>query len=1197
MASGSVNSPTTPHDARVTADKLIETQLGRVRRHIRFTDLVAGILVLVAGVVAFLTLAAVVDHWIVGLGPIARWLALATLIVAAAWHLAVNVVPLLLRRINPAYAAQTIERGEPSLKNSLLNYLLLRREKEGVAGLIYQAVQQRAAADVSTVQVDQTVDRTVMIRAGYVLVTIMALTAAYKILSPKDPFQTFRRIAAPWSDIARPARVMIDSVEPGDAEVLQGKTVEISAMVRGARSSEPVTLTFSTVDGQVADRTVAMKLDSAGLRFTTPFPAEEAGLQQDVIYRITAGDASTSNYRLRVSPAPTMTVESVEYDFPAYTLRQREVVDRQGDIKAVEGTRVTVRARANQSIKSAAVVLGSSDASSALRDVRERLQMEFRDVAAWRAWTLELAADRRSAKYSAYQTTFMNQTGIASQDPVTYRIEVVPDLAPELAILTPSKETVRIPVSGEQKIEIRGIDPDFGLTAVRLKAVCAGKEILDKSLFENSVGQAGQIVVEFSFRPSDYKLSAGSQVTYWAVATDNRVTNTSPQPNSSRSPNRTLIVVEDPPQQQAKPGEPNADPSQQQDDTKPMPKEAQSGDKRQDPGTSDPPEEQAKSSENQKSTKSDQGKQKSQKSEDKSKSGQQSGNQSQQKGGSQGTGESQTTEGQEGNQQRGGNSGSDQPSTSQPGQGAKGEKSGGTTPQSQQPQPPGSQEPTPGSDPTAAGEVREGSQPGQRSEPVHDGEVFERALERLKKESGQQDQPAQEKSPENSGEGTSQEKSNSDGSPQTAKSQDRDGQPPGSQDNHPPTESPQKSGNEKSAAKSASGNAQSTDKSSADNSTEKSPANSPPQRSEKENEPGKSAKGTPGEKGGQKKKSDPSSAGNPQEKTGGPKESGSNDRSPAGAGQKNDDKTGSGDKTNSGEKKMSQQPDQAAPKTGDPPPPNQNDRPSDSKGQESGDRSGGGKKGGGQGANQGGKDNAGSNTPSDNGAGAAQDSGDGDKSSSAGKQQTAPKPNGSASNEKGPGSQSKSDPNGQQPSPQSTPESSSQPTNPNDQSKAGKTGSSGKAPSNSGAPTGGGQPSDGTAGTPSANTENEAADDPNLEYSRRATDMVLEYLKDQQKKPDDRLLDELGWTAEDMQNFLERWQKLKQSAAEDPAARRELDETLRGLGLRPQRDTKRSGGSKSDDVRGLRESGLKSSPPSSYQEQFNAFKKGTARSK
>jgi hypothetical protein len=107
--------------------------------------------------------------------------------------------------------------------------------------------------------------------------------------------------------------------------------------------------------------------------------------------------------------------------------------------------------------------------------------------------------------------------------------------------------------------------------------------------------------------------------------------------------------------------------------------------------------------------------------------------------------------------------------------------------------------------------------------------------------------------------------------------------------------------------------------------------------------------------------------------------------------------------------------------------------------------------------------------------------------------------------------------------------------------------------------------------------------------------MVLEYLKDQQDKPSDELLDELGWTAEDLKAFLQRWQSLKRSAAEDTDARRELDDSLRGLGLRPQTDSRRAGGSRSDDVRGLRESGIKSSPPPSYQEQFNAFKKGAAR--
>ena len=191
MASGSVRPATAPPESKVSADKLIDSQLGRVRRHIRITDLIAGIMVLFAGLFGCLILVAVVDHWIVGLGVAGRLLVLLALIGGAGWHLAVNVVPLLLRRINPAYAAQTIERGEPSLKNSLLNYLLLRRESEGMQALVYQAVQQRAAADVARVEVDQTVDRTALIRAGYVLAAIMAVAAAYKILSRKTRSRQF----------------------------------------------------------------------------------------------------------------------------------------------------------------------------------------------------------------------------------------------------------------------------------------------------------------------------------------------------------------------------------------------------------------------------------------------------------------------------------------------------------------------------------------------------------------------------------------------------------------------------------------------------------------------------------------------------------------------------------------------------------------------------------------------------------------------------------------------------------------------------------------------------------------------------------------------------------------------------------------------------------------------------------------------
>ena len=83
--------------------------------------------------------------------------------------------------------------------------------------------------------VEATVDRSRLIHAGYVLCGVMALFAAYKILSPKDPFQTVARVLAPWADIARPSRVQISDVQPGNAEVYHGQTVNVSALVTASR--------------------------------------------------------------------------------------------------------------------------------------------------------------------------------------------------------------------------------------------------------------------------------------------------------------------------------------------------------------------------------------------------------------------------------------------------------------------------------------------------------------------------------------------------------------------------------------------------------------------------------------------------------------------------------------------------------------------------------------------------------------------------------------------------------------------------------------------------------------------------------------------------------------------------------------------------------------------------------------------------
>ena len=223
----SVNSSTLPPvlPPPVSAERgeqFLERQLRRTRRHVKLTDLAAVCVQLLAAVLAFLFVLVVIDHWLFGLGFWGRTLAFAVLVFGVVWYVAVRILPLLVRPINPIYAAWTIEQSTPSLKNSLINFLLFRANRTAIHPGVFEAIQDRATADIRRVSIDSAVDRSRLITAGYVLAGLLTLGAVYTILSPKDPFQTVLRVTAPWADIARPSRVEIAEVLPGDAEVYQG---------------------------------------------------------------------------------------------------------------------------------------------------------------------------------------------------------------------------------------------------------------------------------------------------------------------------------------------------------------------------------------------------------------------------------------------------------------------------------------------------------------------------------------------------------------------------------------------------------------------------------------------------------------------------------------------------------------------------------------------------------------------------------------------------------------------------------------------------------------------------------------------------------------------------------------------------------------------------------------------------------------
>jgi hypothetical protein len=299
-------------------------------------------------------------------------------------------------------------------------------------------------------------------------------------------------------------------------------------------------------------------------------------------------------------------------------------------------------------------------------------------------------------------------------------------------------------------------------------------------------------------------------------------------------------------------------------------------------------------------------------------------------------------------------------------------------------------------------------------------------------------------------------------------------------------------------------------------------------------------------------------------------------------------------------------------------------RESDSQGEEGGDKAGGGEEGGGQKTPREGTGSAGQNQAADEGAGESSEKGTGNTSTGAGNDALANERTGQSSGDKpGSGSQERA---GEGDKPGGEPGSEGEPGEQQRQgdNETGRQGEPGAAPQDQvprdesspspesqpgeqgsqtggkegGAPTGDG----GLVGSdaPARSTQGEAppGDEANLEYARKQTDLVLDKLSDKlnNKEVDDELLNDLGWSEEDLRRFVERWQQRKDAAQRNDQtsepAQRELDEALRSLGLRP--GTLQQSIQKDDRQRDMRE-GFRGPVPARYRDQLQRYNRGVSR--
>ncbi|MDX2035948.1 MAG: hypothetical protein SFX72_04805, partial [Isosphaeraceae bacterium] len=511
-------SPTASNGKLLDYEQYIDHQIQRTRDRIKMTDVAGASILLVTVALGVLFLEIFLDHRF-GLPVLVRQAILGLGLIAATIFAAVRIVRPLLLSVNHFYAAKTIETADPAFKNSLINYVDLRKRRGELPKSFLRAIEARAVGELTKVDVDAVVDQNRLMRTFYGLAAIVVVFCIYAVATPKSIVDSARR--AFLADLERPTNTRLLNITPGEdpklSRVVAGANVAFSVEAVGSRP-EKVVLHYS-IDG---GRFFAEQELAPGKVDFEPWRTTLRNVQRDLEYYLTANDAESRRHFVEVLPAPMVTAVSLDLDFPDYTkVPDRKAVES-GHVDAVEGTLVTVRADTNQPPASGILDLGKVGQFPMHRveGAEKRLEGQFR-----------VTAD------GSYTVKFTTADGQKNPDPVVYEIRVRKDNPPTVKFLRPAA-VVKIPANAKVAIVAEATD-DFGVRDALLNVRLGNENLISDNLLQGKP-PVDRLVESYDLDLAKLRLRPGDRLTYWLTVRDVK----DPLPNRVESSRHEIEVVD-----------------------------------------------------------------------------------------------------------------------------------------------------------------------------------------------------------------------------------------------------------------------------------------------------------------------------------------------------------------------------------------------------------------------------------------------------------------------------------------------------------------------------------------------------------------------------------------------------------------------------------------------------------------------------
>lgn len=303
------------------------------------------------------------------------------------------------------------------------------------------------------------------------------------------------------------------SVSPGNVQKLKNESIEITAKVSG-RIPEKINLNLKEASSDAEfSHTVFPDKDNS-------FKYRIEHLQDSTEYYFSLENVSTPKYLISVVELPLVRYLQVKVTPPNYSrISPKFLEENVGDISCLKGSLVEINLHSNKNLASARLIFNDHQQKD-----------------------LEVTANRAKGAFKvmkdgSYHIELVDVYHFQSKDPIEYRIAMIEDIAPTVAIRVPGRdvdltEDMRVPLSIEA-------DDDFGFSSLRLAfQVFRGESpLVDTSMHYLSLPVPAEtrekLLVEYLWDVAGLNLFAGDVVRYHAEVFDNDLVS---GPKMGRSP-------------------------------------------------------------------------------------------------------------------------------------------------------------------------------------------------------------------------------------------------------------------------------------------------------------------------------------------------------------------------------------------------------------------------------------------------------------------------------------------------------------------------------------------------------------------------------------------------------------------------------------------------------------------------------------